>query len=209
MKPLHLLTIILLTLGVVIGFVPKNTTKQYRLTAKQLLEELKTGTQFVSPDEVADMIIRKDPSIQLIDVRTTVEFSKYSLPGAINIPLQDILAEKWIDVLDQGVKMNIFYSNGAVDAIQAWMLTRQLGYQNNYVLKGGLNYFAATILNPVSPSALNPDEEMAKYDFRKGANQVLGNGTQISAPAGGDTKNPTAKPSVVPKKTKKKASGGC
>ena len=68
----------------------------------------------MSPDEVADKIIKKDPSIQLIDVRNPNEFNKFSLPGAINIPLQDIIAEKWTEILDQGSKMNIFYSNGSL-----------------------------------------------------------------------------------------------
>ena len=69
MKPLHYLTLILLILALVIALVPQNTTRPYKLTAAQLLSEIRTGTQFISPDEVADKIIQKDPSIQLIDVR--------------------------------------------------------------------------------------------------------------------------------------------
>jgi sulfur-carrier protein adenylyltransferase/sulfurtransferase len=208
MKPLHYLSLILIIFGLIIAFVPKNTTKPYKLTATQLLNEVKAGTQFVVPDEVADQIIKKDPSIQLIDVRNPNEFNKYSLPGAINIPLQDILAEKWTEILDQGSKMNIFYSNGSLEAIEAWMITRQLGYQNNYVLKGGLNYFGDLILNPQQPPTTNPDEEIAKYDFRKGAGQALGGGAQSTAPAA-NTPATGNKPGVVPKPMKKKASGGC
>lgn len=33
------------------------------------------------------------------------------------------------------------------------MITRQLGYQNNYVLMGGLNYWAEAIINPEPPPA--------------------------------------------------------
>jgi len=208
MKPLHYLTLILIIFGLIIAFVPKNTTKQYKLTAGQLLNEVKAGTQFMSPDEVADKIIKKDPSIQLIDVRNPNEFNKFSLPGAINIPLQDIIAEKWTEILDQGSKMNIFYSNGSLEAIEAWMITRQLGYQNNYVLKGGLNYFGDLILNPQVPPTTSPDEEIAKYDFRKGVSQTLGGGAQTTAPAANIPAQGN-KPGVVPKPMKKKASGGC
>jgi rhodanese-related sulfurtransferase len=208
MKPLHYLSLILIIFGLIIAFVPKNTTKPYKLTAEQLLNEVKAGTQFVVPDEVADQIIKKDPSIQLIDVRNPNEFNKYSLPGAINIPLQEILAEKWTEVLDQGSKMNIFYSNGSLEAIEAWMITRQLGYQNNYVLKGGLNFFGDLILNPQVPPSTNADEELAKYDFRKGAGQALGGGAQATSPAASSVAKGN-KPGVVPKPVKKKASGGC
>ena len=210
MKPLHYLTLVLMILAIVIAFVPANTTRPYKLTAEQLLTEIRTGTQFISPDEVADKIIQKDPSIQLIDVRNPREFDQFSLPGAINIPLQDILSENWVDVLNQGTKMNIFYSNGSTEANEAWLLTRQLGYQNNYVLQGGLNYWMETVLNPSKPVTISSNDEIARYDFRKAASMALGGGdvTAIS-PAASSGKAPAQKPGVVPVKKKKKAAGGC
>ena len=113
-------------LAVVIALVPQNTTRPYKLTVEQLLSEIRTGTQFISPDEVADKIVQKDPSIQLIDVRNPREFDLFSLPGAINIPLQDILSEGNSDILNQGTKMNIFSSNGSTEANEPWLRTRQL-----------------------------------------------------------------------------------
>ena len=210
MKPLHYLTLVLMILAIVIAFVPANTTRPYKLTAEQLLTEIRTGTQFISPDEVADKIIQKDPSIQLIDVRNPREFDQFSLPGAINIPLQDILSENWVDVLNQGTKMNIFYSNGSTEANEAWLLTRQLGYQNNYVLQGGLNYWMETVLNPSKPGTISSNDEIARYDFRKAASMALGGGdVSAIAPAASSGKAPAQKPGVVPVKKKKKAAGGC
>jgi rhodanese-related sulfurtransferase len=209
MKPLHYLTIVLLILAVIIALVPQNTTRPYKLTAPQMLAEIRTGTQFVSPDELAGKIIQKDPSIQLIDVRNPREFDQFSLPGAINIPLQDILSEANFDQLNQGTKMNIFYSNGSTEANEAWMLTRQLGYQNNYVLQGGLNYWLETILNPSKPGSISSNDEIAKYDFRKAASMALGGGNVSAAAATVSTAPAAQKPGVVPVKKKKKASGGC
>ena len=209
MKPLHYLTLVLLILALVIALVPQNTTRPYKLTAEQLLAEIRTGTQFVSPDEVADKIIQKDPSVQLIDVRNPREFDMFSLPGAINIPLQDILSVNNYDVLNQGTRMNIFYSNGSTEANEAWLLTRQLGYQNNYVLQGGLNYWMETILNPVKPGSVISNDEIAKYDFRKAASMALGGGEGSSIAPASASPAATPKPGVVPVKKKKKASGGC
>lgn len=209
MKPLHLLTLVLMILAVVIAMVPQNTTRPYKLTAEQMLAEIRTGTQFISPDEVADKIIAKDPSIQLIDVRNPMEFDRYSLPGAINIPLQEILSEKYADALNQGTLMNIFYSNGSTEANEAWMLTRQLGYQNNYVLQGGLNYWVETVLNPVKPENVTSNDELAKYDFRKAASIALGGGAAPAVLTPSSSPAKAAKPGVVPVKKKKKASGGC
>jgi rhodanese-related sulfurtransferase len=211
MKPLNLLAIVLVTLGLVIAFVPKNTTKKYKLTGAQILDEAKTGSQFISPDEIADKLLKKDPSLQLIDVRTPEEFEKFSLQGAINIPMATLLDEKWRETLNQEQKMNIFYSNGTIDANTAWVLTRQLGYQNNYVLQGGLNHWFEVIMNPQKPSGINPNEEFAKYEFRKSAGKAFGGGDssqQATAPVQNNTPK-NSSPKVENKNKKKGASGGC
>lgn len=209
MKPLHLLSIIFVTLGLILAFTPGNTVRPYKISADVLLQEIKSGAQYVSPDEMADLIIQKDPSIRLIDVRPVNEFEKFSLPGAINIPLEDILSDEWTDILNQDVVTNILYSNGTVEANEAWMLIRQLGYQNNYVLKGGLNYFAETIINPAPPAANSPDEELARYEFRLGAGMALG-GQAADSTAAVSSEKPKVNTVVPgPQKKKKKPAGGC
>jgi rhodanese-related sulfurtransferase len=178
------------------------------LTAEELLIEVMENRQFMSPDEIAQMLIDKDPSLQLIDVRSKNQFEKFSLPNAINIPLESLLSSEFDDVLNQDVKVNVFYSNSSNDANQAWMITRQLGYNNNYVLQGGLNYWAETILNPEKPAEGSPNEEIAKYNFRMGANQALGGGLDATAPDPG-TKSTAPKPVIQKTKKKKGAAGGC
>ena len=201
------LAAIFIPLGLIIAAVPENTTKAYKLTAEELLEEAREGAQFMSTDEIADMVIQKDPSFQLIDVRAQNDFEKYHLPNAINIPLTDILSEDWADILDQDVKMNVFYSNGTMKSNEAWMITRQLGFENNYVMQGGLNYWVETILNPKAPASTSPDEEIARYDFRKGAGMALGGGGAVVNSKSDKKKSP--KPVIKRKKKKKRAAGGC
>lgn len=207
MKTRHILAIIFLTLGLILAAVPQNTTHPYKLSPEDLLEHVNSGMQYVTPDEVADMIINEDPSLLLIDVRPENEYETYHLPGAINIPLSSLLDDDWKPYLNQDVRLNVFYSNSTVNANQAWMLTRQLGYQNNYVLQGGMNYWAETIMNPSAPPSTSPDEEIARYNFRKGAGMALGGGAnaesaQPSAPA-------PELPRIAPRPVKKRASGGC
>lgn len=200
------LALAIIPLGIIIAAVPENTTRPYKLTATELLDEVKEGMQFVSTDEVADMMIQKDPSLQLIDVRDKDSFDKFHLPGAINIPLADILSVENEDYLNQDVKMNVFYSNGSTVANEAWMITRQLGYINNYVMQGGLNYYAETIMNPTQPASTSPDDEFAKYDFRKGASAALGGGSLSAA----NEDAPSApKPTIKKRKKKKRVAGGC
>lgn len=207
MKPRILLAIFAVPLALIIAAVPENTTHAFKLTPSQLLEEANSGVQYYSPDEIADMIIKEDPSLQLIDVRNADEFEKFSLPGAMNIPLTDILSEDWQAYLDQDVKINIFYSNGSLKSDKAWMITRQLGYENNYVLMGGLNYWVETIINPTSPNATSPDEEFARYDFRKGAGSALGGSAGVMNESTTSSKPPL--PVITSKPKKKRVQGGC
>lgn len=195
----------IIPLGIILAFVPANTTHPYKLSPEDLLEYVNSGMQYFTPDEVADMIVNKDPSLVLIDVRAETEYEKFHLPGALNIPLSSLLDDQWKDYLHQDLRYNVFYSNGTVNANQAWMLTKQLGYQNNYVLQGGLNYWVETILNPTAPASTNPNEDIARYDFRQGAGQALGGGAVMESSGQGAPDLPK----IAPRPTKKKAQGGC
>ena len=206
MKPLHFVAIFFLTLGLVMAAIPQDTTHPYKLTPEQLLEQVNSGMQYFSPDEVANMLIMKDPSFLLIDVRGQNEYEKFHLPGAINIPASDILSEDWVDYLDQDVRHNIFYANSSVKANEAWMITIQLGYENNYVLQGGLNYWVETIMNPEAPAMTSPDEEIAKYNFRKGAGIKLGGGEAVATQ---ESQAVSSLPIITPRPKKKRTEGGC
>jgi rhodanese-related sulfurtransferase len=207
MKPRVILAIATIGLGLIIAAVPSDTTKPYKLTASQLLAEANTRTQFIAPETVADMIIKKDPSLRLIDVRGKDEYDKYHLENAMSIPLTDLLSEEYTDILDQEVKMNVFYSNGSLQANEAWLITRQLGYQNNYVLEGGLNYWFDAIMNPQKPASTSSDEEFAKFDFAKSASQAFGGGNMIQQTSSENI--PSAKPVIISRPKKKKVAGGC
>lgn len=208
MKSLRILAMFIIPMGLIIAAVPANKTKPYKLTADQLLEEVNTKTQYVTPEVVADMIVSKDPVLRLIDVRSQEEFEKFSLPDAINIPIADLLSDQNTDILNQDIKMNVFYSNGTITANEAWIITRQLGYTNNFVLEGGLNYWFDSILNPQKPASTSSDEEFAKYDFRKSAGMALGGGGVVTTTTS-ETGTLAAKPAVKPVAKKKRAAGGC
>jgi rhodanese-related sulfurtransferase len=207
-KPRILLAMALIPLALVIAAVPENTTKPYKLTIEELISEITDGAQYFTTDQIAEYIVQKDPSIQLIDVRSKDEFDTYHLPGAINIPLVDIISDEWLDILDQDVRTNVFYSTGTVNANQAWLICTQRGFKNNYVMQGGLNYWAETILNPQTPATTAPDDEFARYDFRKAMNSALGGGTLEAASSEPVAASPGL-PAIQKKPKKKKASGGC
>jgi hypothetical protein len=87
------------------------------------------------------------------------------------------------------------------------MLTVQLGYKNNYVLQGGVNYWVETIVNPSPPPSTSPDEEIAKYNFRQGAGMKLGGEAEADQTV--DETSAPSLPQIAPKTVKKRTQGGC
>lgn len=207
-KTLVLLSIVLGALALFVAFIPQDkVNKKSASSPNEVLQSFLDGIHYIAPQDLADILVQKDPNYIIIDVRTAEEYNTFHLPNAINIPLHSILANEWEEVLNQDVYTNVFYSNGTVQANQAWMLCRLKGYINNYVLEGGLNFWAETIMNPKAPQQTAPNDEFAKYNFAKAANSALGGGALEQTQS--TSSSSTAKPTVPLQKKKKRAAGGC
>ena len=197
------LTVVALGIGVLVWLLPERP-ESTEISPERLLQNIVKETRFFSTDRVASMLINQDPSLQLIDVRDTVSYDKFHLPGAINIPLAKLLEEENLDLLSGEEQTHVFYSNGTIRANQAWVLTNRLGYGNAYVMKGGLNRWVETIMVPPEPPSTAPAEAFEQYDFRVAAcRYFLG---ETAAPV----KKQKTPVKVVPRRKKKvTASGGC
>jgi len=191
--------------GVFLAFTEVKTDIKEELSPDQLHHKIVEKTRYIEVEEVAHLIISKDPTLQLIDVRDEKFFNKFSLKGAINVPLKDFLQQDNLDYLDQDVYQTILFSNGSTDADVAWLLATRLKYENVFVLKGGLNKWVEQILQPKEHSVIwdRIDDEM--YQYRKGASQYFGG--KATEPVVEET---AAKPKkVIKRRAKKEVEGGC
>lgn len=203
MKIRFVLSIVLVSMGLVAAILPQKSNSSLELDAQQLLNEIQLKNHIISIDEMANALISNDPEYQLIDLRSEEEFKKFSIPGAMNIPFDKLFTEEFMPYVDQVARKNVFYSNGTTLASEAWMLTKQKGFQNNYILIGGLNNWYATILNPQEPKSTDGEEAFDAYQARLGAKQFF-TGEGASSGAG------AAKPKKpVPRRKKKMVAGGC
>ncbi|MEA3445740.1 MAG: rhodanese-like domain-containing protein [Bacteroidota bacterium] len=203
-KKYFFLSALLIGLGIIMAFLPE---KKYstEIGPDKLLLEINDETRFVSTDQVAHYLVEADPQIQLIDVRTAAEYKKFTLPGAINIPLDSLLNPNFEMYLDQVGVTSVFFSNGTVYASQAWMLYRRKAYTNIYIMKGGLNHWVETILRAKEPEATAAKEEFDLYELRVAASQFFGGGSA----AVGSSSLKKNKPVFRRKKGKKAQKGGC
>ena len=160
--------------------------------------------KYITTDELARRLMSDDPTLTLVDLRTSTEFNKYSLDGAVNIPLKDLLDKKYEDIINQDVQTTVFYSNSSDLSAKAWMLTKRLGYNNNYILRGGLNHWVETILRPRELKETASSKEFERYSFRKAASAYFGGGS-----ATGESATVKVKAAPIKRRKKEAAGGGC
>lgn len=196
------LTILMLILAIGTFFLKKSDEPK-QIEPQQLLREIIQPTRYVTTDHVAKMIIQKDPSLELIDVRSEEEFNSFALPNSINIPLDSILNKNNLAYFGiPGTKV-VFVANDDVQADQAWVLTKRLGYKSTYVMTGGLNRWIETIIQPKKPSEDEPYTAIETYEFRKGA-QLYFTGAKVET-----QEVSKVKVDVVRRKKTSVAAGGC
>lgn len=179
-------------------------TNYTQIKPEDLLWDIIQPSRYVSTDQVAKMLIEQDPTLELIDVRCTKEYNKFSLPNAINIPLDSILSPNYADYLGIEDMNAVFYCNDDILADQAWVIAKRMDISSIYVMKGGLNCWIKTIIRPTPPPETASGAEFDTYDFRKGASMYF-TGTSISAPKT-DTKSQIT---IKRKKKTKATAGGC
>ncbi|TRX54866.1 rhodanese-like domain-containing protein [Fulvivirga sp. M361] len=196
------LSTIILALGTVAAMLPGKENDSVMLNERQVLQEMLLDANYFSVDELAHLLISGDPSIQLIDIRPAADF-KEPIRGAINVPFDSIFTDNFAYLFDQGVMKNILYSDDDHTAAQLWMITTQLGYQNNYLLKGGLTEWKSSILDPKYPESTAPKEAFDLYQRRAAASQYF-TGARALPPT--DLFKPL---SPIKRKKKKKVEGGC
>ncbi len=199
------LTVLMLLLALGTFFVPKKQLVSHEVKPEKLLLDITQPSRYVTTDQVAKMIIEHDPTLELIDVRPADEYDKFSLPDAVNVPLKDILTPEGQDNLGIEDMNAVFFSNDDIMSDQAWVISTRLGYKNIYVMKGGLNCWIETIINPVEPPETAPKTAFETYQFRKAAGMYFTGGNSIKT----DTGVKKAKIKVRRKKKEKAASGGC
>ncbi|MCF6170030.1 MAG: rhodanese-like domain-containing protein [Bacteroidales bacterium] len=198
------LTMLMLALAGGLFVLPERNNEQGTLP-EELMWDIVQPTRYATTDQVARMIIEKDPTIELIDVRPFDEYTDFSLPGAVNIPLDSIVNENYQDYLGIQDMNAVFFSDDDIKADQAWVIARRMGYDNIYVMRGGLNCWVETIIRPEKPDETASRQEFEKYILRKGASMYFVGGAKMD-------ENTGSKKTNVAVKRKKKAAvaeGGC
>ena len=214
-----ILAAVLIVLAGGLVLLPKYE-KHESISPEELLSNAISPERYITTDELADRIINQDPSLLLIDVRDENAYKKYSLPSAVNIPLKKILEDDSESYLNQDEFDAILFSNDNFHSDQAWLLCNRIDYKNLYVLKGGINKWFNTIINPKKPTENMASNTFELYSLRKAASMYFGvaypkkvHKQPVIIKKASVAKASTAivPKKIIPKKKKKKmpVEGGC
>lgn len=162
----------LVLLGLILAFAPVERTSKQALSVQELTKELQTNDYYVSADELAHWIIDKQPGIAIVDIRSDKDYVQYHIPGNAHIPFSNLTESKELQEL-RDADMIVLVSNGNTRASQAWLLLREMGFDNVYVLQGGINYWVKAFSNQQKPQGLYADDELFTYQFRKAAGPLM------------------------------------
>jgi len=206
----QILAAILILLAGGLVLLPKYQ-KHEGIKPEELVSNAMSPERYITTDRLAHILINQDPSFILIDVRDEKSFTSYTLPNAINIPLEKLFDEETAGYLSQNQFDVVLFSNDNFYADQAWILCNRLGYKNLRVLKGGVNQWFATIINPLKPEENMPASDFELFATRKAASMFFGvvYPEQVKAEAPKIVKEAPKKVITIEKKKKAPAEGGC
>ncbi len=191
---------ILLLLLVVPGFIfSHKPLKYYPVSEEEMLREVLSMKDVITPDEVRAAVKRGDASVVLVDVRSPAAYIVGHIGDAVNIPTHYLLEAEAKKILEDDTKTVVLYGGNEVEGCGPWMLLRQLGYENVKVMLGGYDFYVTGKPMPQPAKGVCYDEQ-PRYDY---ASFFKGN-KAFSQPKKNIPKV------VVPRRKKKvEASGGC
>jgi len=133
--------------GVVLLILPSQPHSNWRETsAGTIHHEIASRKHFTCANEIAFSIMQGNRHpILLVDVRNPEDYHRFTLPGALNIPMDEMLHRRWKPVFENKDTRIAFFSYSDTHAEEAWLIARRAGYENIRVLEGGLNNFLYSI----------------------------------------------------------------
>lgn len=193
----------------VIGFITlKRPDIEFTRSLEQSIPLLKSGQDNIYPKDVAGIVESGDATFFIIDLRSPEDFHKSHIGNAQNIPLQDLLASENLRLIKKLAKDSIIivlYGHDQLQANGAWMLLKQLAFDNIKVMPGGFDYYSTSSLDlyelPEIPVYM---VEEPKYDYRGVLDSLSGD-----QPVENLNINANEPVQVIKRKKKSNTEGGC
>ena len=146
----------LITFGLLVLTFDRLDPMQFPQRASEMVPIAQDQASLLSPAEWKQM--QASRAFRLIDLRDQGAFQKGRIESAENIPLERILDPEF-EALWRENSHKLLISEDGRTANQAWVLLKQFGYENLYVLEGGMNSWE------MGMQGTNFQDEVPQLDF--------------------------------------------
>jgi len=160
-------------LSLILAFLPLTANRSFTVKPDVLITGVLDEATAFTVDQVADFIVREDTGFLLIDLRSADEYRKQAIPGAVNVPYSEFIRsdpEKWLG--NRQIR-TIFYSAGDLESDYALVYARGLGYENSYVMDGGLTEWITTVIKTKFTGERITARENALFETRRRAGELF------------------------------------
>jgi rhodanese-related sulfurtransferase len=170
MKKIHIIAlgsaVVLLLAFLVITSLQSRDRYRFRLSAAELHVVATDSAHYISPEKALGLLRENTGEYLFVDLRNPRQYDNGHIDGAVNLPMETVLDPAARKLLRSAPRI-VLYDIGSSGANQVWMLLRQTGFENLYVLEGGLAYWQQQVMNPdIFKSAAIAADEKAKFDFK-------------------------------------------
>lgn len=158
--------------GLILAVLPLTGNRSFSMKPETLINQVLDPGLTYSVDEIAKLIVNEDSTIRLIDLRPHEEYSKANIPGSVNVPYEQFISEDPDMYLNEREIKVILYSSDDYDSNYTLVYCRGLGYDNAYVMEGGLKEWTATIMGSRFTGSRITARENAIYEVRAKASRI-------------------------------------
>jgi sulfur-carrier protein adenylyltransferase/sulfurtransferase len=140
----------------------------YKMRNAEMLAVVTGEQQKILPWQLREMIRKNELKDHLlVDLREPAQFNRGSLPGAINIPLKNVLDRKSLKQFKKTDANVILFSGDESQASAASALLTAKGLTNIRMLTNDYGFLKTQVLESFNPAAAYSKGESARYDYNR------------------------------------------
>ncbi|MGB4204405.1 MAG: rhodanese-like domain-containing protein [Bacteroidales bacterium] len=139
----------------------------YKMNNAGMLDEAVNHNRWVMPVDIKNMAeSNRLQDYLLVDLRETVDYNHGSLPGAINIPFDELLEKRSLKQLKTKKPVLLFSEKESRTSVAGLLLSGK-GIKNVFVMANDYNYVKENVLESYKPSSAYINSETAEYDYSR------------------------------------------
>lgn len=162
--------------AIILGLAAAVAETGATVNVEALVADIEADRDHISAPELAERIMRQDPSLHVLDLRPRADYNALHIPTARHITFDalNLVSYPKRDAL-------VVYSEGATRSAQAWMLLRLRGYRDVRFLREGIYEWLARVMEPRLASDAT-EAERAEFARAEPQSRFFGGQPQSNVP---------------------------